>query len=769
MRQEGTVLAGTPMTDILEAYSRLRVDSWLAMVAASPSGLSWTPLGGIENNVHTVEVSADPALALVERPVNSIDAVLDLKARELGVTAPTPKAAAQLFWPDLGEGVSLEDARRIGIQVALFDSGEASRPTIAILDHGTGQHPADFPTTLLSLLASNKKTKTHQMGLYNAGGAASARFANATVVVSRLAPQLLAGRVDQVGVTVIRYDPLDPDSYRSGSYVYAVARDGSILTLPPEDFPGGGYGTVVLLVEYELSRYVAPVDADRGSVVQLLNAALPAPVLPMCVSDYRGKTGELLAREPVTVLVNGIVSRLADVAVYEEQRNVRLSSSVGAITVRYFVIPEGADPDRFATSDQGLTITLNGQRQMVRDRFWVKRMLELPFIFRRLFIFVDATGLGNAARREVFSSTRESAADTPSFRELQEAVLAELRADQRLVELDEAARTEVLASATRSTTARVKRQLAGQIGAYVKGGLGGTSGGARRGSAAAPGGEQVHLPEDRLQEPELPEELELLNDPVRVRRGGVGSVRLLVKVRDDFFPRAQGSLSVMAGAPLAETVRLRAVGRVHAGRLRLTLEADLDCPVGTAPLTISIHVPDAGIHLQAEGTVEVYMDPADEPDPRRGGDPDIEVSWVGREAWHSFDPPWDGFTVGQCLVERGDLFEPDLITRVEWILNSAFLPYEQVLEQRHMGEAALKQFREQYEYPVLYAMFCQVVAERAGLSGEAGPEAKGEDSSGTGGSAASPLAVRAELMRMAIAVLMALEPGLAVSSIAAPG
>jgi hypothetical protein len=33
--------------------------------------VSWQPVGGIPNNVHTVEVSSDPALALMERPTCS--------------------------------------------------------------------------------------------------------------------------------------------------------------------------------------------------------------------------------------------------------------------------------------------------------------------------------------------------------------------------------------------------------------------------------------------------------------------------------------------------------------------------------------------------------------------------------------------------------------------------------------------------------------------------------------------------------------------------
>lgn len=124
--------------------------------------VSWRPVGGIPNNVHTVEVSSDPALALMERPINGIDALLDLRARERGETASTPHVAAQRWFGVPAEGLTgMDDADRRKLadllRVTMVESGIALKPTVAIQDQGTGQHPDDFPGTLLSLLASNKK------------------------------------------------------------------------------------------------------------------------------------------------------------------------------------------------------------------------------------------------------------------------------------------------------------------------------------------------------------------------------------------------------------------------------------------------------------------------------------------------------------------------------------------------------------------------------------------------------------------------------------
>src|SRR5207249_10429127 len=98
---------------VFEIRTEDEYQRWLREVDKELNGISWVPLGGIDNNVHTVEVASDPALALVERPINGIDALLDLVARERGETAPTPHEGAQRWWdvPVAGLG-DMTDSRR---------------------------------------------------------------------------------------------------------------------------------------------------------------------------------------------------------------------------------------------------------------------------------------------------------------------------------------------------------------------------------------------------------------------------------------------------------------------------------------------------------------------------------------------------------------------------------------------------------------------------------------------------------------------------------
>jgi hypothetical protein len=750
---------------VLALKTQDEVDQWIRDVSAEVGGISWKPLGGIENNVHTVEVASDPALALVERPINGIDALLDLTAREKGETAPTPHAAAQRWWdvPENGFG-ELSNARRGELasllRVTMLESGEMSRPTIVIQDAGTGQHPDDFADTLLSLLASNKKTKTHQMGVYNAGGSASCKFARSTIIVSRLAPSLLNGHADEVGVSVVRYNPLDPDKYKSGTYEYLAAKDGSVLRLDVDELPDLPYGTYVKLVEYELTKYARAAYEPKSSLWHLFHAALPSPPLPLQIIETRAERFPGVRNEVERRTVSGLLYLLGrkGTADYSDQREINLGPEMGTVTLRYYVLNEGTDPDAYTTSDQALTVTFNGQRQITKDRQWVKRNLQLPFLYKRLVVVVDGTGLTNATKRDVFSSTRETGVDTPAARKVIDRVITELIEDEHLSELDELAKQRVLEDATKTTTDRVKRQLANQIGAYIRGDLPGSKGGAtkRRRPPRPPRPPRPIDVDDSLML-EVPDMLVIVSDPMKIAPGGTAPLRLEINAKNDFLPRYADCLSIVVGPELADRVNVRSTGRLLGGKVRVTLEAHTEAPEIESSLQVALVVPALGVLLTATAKVVVAKPKERENDTTRGGGPNIEISWHGRDKWSMFEPPWDAETVGTCVIRREDPAQPDTITKVEWFLNENFAPYEQIVSEKNLGEDALKRFKEGYEYPVSFGLFKQALAE----------EQKEKEADDEGQTIEIPDDyVRGERSRIARAVLMAMEPEITLAEVA---
>jgi len=153
--------------------------------------MRWRPVGDRPNNIGTIRMASDPALALVERITNSMDALLEMGAHQNPHEAPSsPREAAQRWYAvprqGLGDMVN-EDRRKLGekISVTLMESGESKRPTIVVEDEGIGQSPSAFPTTLLSLNESNKVSQPHTAGTYGQGGSATFGFSKATIILSR--------------------------------------------------------------------------------------------------------------------------------------------------------------------------------------------------------------------------------------------------------------------------------------------------------------------------------------------------------------------------------------------------------------------------------------------------------------------------------------------------------------------------------------------------------------------------------------------------------
>jgi hypothetical protein len=743
---------------IFSVTTHEEVELWIREVDKAVGGISWSPVGGIENNVHTVEVASDPSLALVERPTNSIDALLDLRAIERGETARTPHDAAKKWWgvPNDGlSGMTDKDRRALAdnIRVTMFEAETPDRPTVVIQDRGMGQHPDDFPRTHLSLLASNKKSSTHVMGVYNAGGAASYKFARATVVVSRRAPTILDSRTDEIGVTIVKYDPLDPDKFKSGMYVYMVAKDKSILRLDLPEMPDLAYGSYIKLIEYLLPKYSQAAHGPKNSLWHLFHAALPEPALPFRVIETRSKRFKGMKGGVERRVISGLLHLLSNpgTAAYSDIRTVDLGPSVGKIVLRYFVLNEQTDPDAYTTSDQGLTITLNGQRQITKDRLWLRRQLELFYVFKRLLVFVDGTGLTSGAKRDVFSSTRETGVDSPLTKTILDRVIQELHDDENLFDFDEQAKQRTLEAATKTTTERVKKQLAAQIGAYLQGTLPGIKGGRKKKSRKRRNATGKPQSVDDSSMFEVPTDLEILNDPLEIERGSTTPLRVHINAKNDFLPKHANGLSIVVGAELKDHVKVISKGRLLGGRVRITLEAALDAPITNSTLKVALVVEALGVLLIDEGKINL-VEPREESEDKssnKGGEPNIEVSWVGRDKWDTFDPIWDSETVGDCFIYREDPVDKTIITRVEWVLNEAFAPYEKVVEDKKLSELAMKNFREGYEYPVLFSLFKQRLAEEQ-KEREADDEGKFIDIPDD--------YVRGERARMARAVLMAMEP-----------
>src|SRR5579884_263194 len=148
------------------------IEQLLAAAEVDLGGLRWRDLGDRPNNAGTVQIASSAASALIERVTNAIDGVIELRAEEhAGALPASPRDAAREWFavPRHGIGELSDSERRTlasNIRVILEDSGDPCRPTVRVIDHGIGQHPADAPSTLLSLNENNKVGKPYLQGAY---------------------------------------------------------------------------------------------------------------------------------------------------------------------------------------------------------------------------------------------------------------------------------------------------------------------------------------------------------------------------------------------------------------------------------------------------------------------------------------------------------------------------------------------------------------------------------------------------------------------------
>lgn len=691
------------------------LDQWIKDAEKEIKGVRWLPVGGIDNNAHVCEVSTDAGLALIERITNGIDALLEMMAESMGQTAKSPHEAASKWFgiPPEGPG-SMTNADRIKIagliDTCMWDSGIADNPTVVVTDKGIGVHPDQFKQTILSIGGSTKIGKMHLMGMYNAGGSASYKFASRTVIISRRKPDLLDGKMqDEVGLAIVKYD--EQPGCKIGHYTYMTDRDGDIVRL---DLPNFNHGTQVRLLEYKMKNYSGRINYPAKSLWQLCHSSLVNPALPVTITENRLKQFKLKKADHRTV--SGLMHQLSlpDVAAYFDKRIISLGKE-GQILLSYYVLADGATDQYYVKAEQGITISLNGQRQIIKDRRWFKDKLGLYFLFKKLVVLVDGTGLTQDARRQVFASTRESGVDSSETTErIMKIIQEELKSDEMLYALEEEANQKTKDSATESANNKVKERLSSQISAYLAG-IGGVRTGGCGGNSRG-GKKKRNIDDSHL--PLVPTMIKIENSPLEVCPGKNASLKISVDAKNGYLPDDNRELKVVFAGKSAEII---STGTLLGGQMRLTLKCNEVAATGSYNFTAIMTDANIGLLLSDNGILEVV--PTSEKKPSKksekggdcGGDFDISINWHSKENWP--DMEWDVNSVGACRIYRDDPKDYNAITRLEFDLNKDYGSYQKVIGAKRLNEKTTKEFNERYQMPICLGLF-HIAMEKEGAAPE---------------------------------------------------
>jgi hypothetical protein len=700
---------------IIGSKTAIEIKEWIEQVELEIGGLLWKPIGGKENNIHTVEVSSNSGLALIERPTNSIDAMLDLAHLLKGEKADSPLEAAERWYNVPQDGLSkmdLKESRNISknIAIRMMDSDSPSCPTVQIQDKGTGQHPDKWHMTLLSLHESNKTSSKHLMGQYNSGGAASYKFSQYTVVISRRSPELLEGREDEIGVSIVRYNELDPELNKTGTYEYCTSVNGEILRL---DCPNNEldfscskgekliHGTVFRHIEYDLDKYAGRADLPTGSLFHLLNSALPSPVLPVRFIEERAAFLDASKSASMRVC-RGNLQRLNNTKVteYGDKRLIEMGD-LGQLTLYYHVVRHEKSPEAYVAKDQAFTIMLNGQRQIAKTRYWLRRQTEMSFLWKRLVVHVDASGLTRTAKRAIFSSTREAGVEGKTLRELLKKVIDEIKQDTELQVLEERDKQRAIDNSAQSTSKKLKKKLAKEIASMIKGNFGGNRGGVDVPKSSVRNSGMPPRPkvsdEDLL---EIPDLMSIINKPLEIFPGSRRSLSLEINAKNGFLPKYESYLNIEFDGIFKNCIYVQSTGTLVGGKARVVITCDPDVPLESGELIVSLDVPELKLYLTDRATITVMEPPTDLPTTPKGGEPDVDITWIESSDWDKFG--WSAVNVGRCDIKRGIDGTP---TSIHFYLNAGFHSFSFAREaKKDLTEENLEKFNDAYAFPICTAL-----------------------------------------------------------------
>lgn len=691
------------------------VDRILEMAERLYGPLSWLPVGGRENNIGTIRAGSDPALGLVERVTNGMDALLDLgHLRHPDDAASSPREAAQLWYgiPAGGVGDMTEtDRRTLGekLRVQLDESGDPKRPTVVVEDDGIGQSPASFASTILSLNEKNKVGQTWNMGTYGQGGSVTYGFSDATIIISRRHPDFLNGEDDRVGWTIVREHETDPALQILPTYKYVVGGGDEVMDLDPELFPDFGHGTRLVHIAYDLQGWTGPFTTG---IWQFFHSALFDPVLPFLITGTRKKEKNYGSRIIIgnTARLDGVDKARGEIEVaHTDSHQLDLGERFGQVTINYWVVrrPEGSstsgDPaGSYVRAESAISMTLFGQRQDTESRIWIKDKAMLPFLFKNMVVQINADSLTPVAKRELFASTRERATKSDLRDEIYAQLSSILRSDEELRRLNHAEKERLLQRSTSASSEKVRRRLAKFIKTrlqnVMKPGKGSTEpgGGGRRKTKSTTGTAHRDITDDNL--PRVPTKLVFKRKSIRVNQGSSGYTWVEVDAKNGYLPDHDDELTVgWDGSDPVGKVKLKMRSKLLGGLSRWVFEADGDAVPGDYTFRASLLTPNGVLTDTTMITVAVPS-PAKPKD--KGTEPETgpRVEWVYRENWDEHDGNLDAQTVGYVTEDDEET--------IIWV-NRNFHRLDTALSGRNLTAEQIDTRATRYQFPVACALWLQ--------------------------------------------------------------
>jgi hypothetical protein len=631
--------------------------------------------------------------------------------------------------------------------MTLAESGEPRRPTVVVDDDGIGQHPIDFPRTLLSLNEDNKLGKPWTLGIYGQGGSTTLGFSRATVIVSRRHESALEGKADAIGWTVVIEDQTDPAAFIRPSYKYLVTADNDVPRADRNAIPDLTYGTRCIHIAYDAPGWGAPFTTELW---QFMHAALFDPIMPFLITSTRDRDRDYESR-----IVIGNAARLqrperarGDLEVaHRDSHAIDLGRVYGAVTARYWVVrrPLGSDKESeaaagYVRADAAIATTLFGQRQDAEHRAWIKENAKLPFLYKNVIVQLDADQLTPVAKRELFASTRERGTKS----QLRDMLLDHLRdillTDTELARLNHEEKERLLQKSTAATSERVRKRLSQFIKTKLRDQTRAVTTGTTSGNGATKrkrsGGASPPRDIDDTSLAHVPTRLKIVSKEVRLYRGGKAYTWVEIDAKNGYLPRHDDELELFwEGEAPGARARIVARSELLGGKSRWLFGAESDAPIGRYVFRAELTTASGAL---ADQTTISVLDRPPAPPTKNGSEPETgpDVRWVTREEWEAHPVGEDGQNMDGKAV--GYVTEDDEETII-WV-NRHLELLDKALSASKLTPEAVTTRADRYQYPIACGLWLQYDAEK---------KAKEKPTESYR---------KAEMLRLAEAVLTAIDP-----------
>ena len=446
----------------------------------------WRPFGNREDNFSTIgNQSSSAEAALVEKLVNSVDAVLMGECWRKGTTpnspeAPRsiPQAVAEFFFGDRSKAdtlghVSYWDAQKrrdISNLITLAATGSPQNPSFTVVDAGEGQTPESMPKTILSIDEQNKVDVHFVQGKFNMGGTGSLRFCgrnNLQLVISRRNPKITSMHSTELsssqwGFTIVRREN-PTETKKISTYTYLAPMDidkspgrGGLLRFNADTLPlfpqrdtayarDAQWGTAIKLYEYQASKFRSHI-LRRDGLLYRLDLLLPQVALPIRLHECRGYRGHPGSFD--TTLA-GLGVRLSDDSSQNLEAGFPTSSTFTIygqqLTAEVYAFKRGkADTYR---KDEGIIFSVNGQTHgSLHRRFFSRKMVGMNRLEDSILVVVDCSRIEGRTREDLFMNSRDRMEQGDFLRAIEAELESIIKENSLLRELRERRRQEDVAS-----------------------------------------------------------------------------------------------------------------------------------------------------------------------------------------------------------------------------------------------------------------------------------------------------------------------------------